>query len=105
MTFSASFPAEDCGSLPALTNGSSSGEKTTYPNKKAFICDDGFILRGSMVRKCQSNGTWSGVETFCEGSKQTFFIKSESTFHKHEAAKSLTGAEILIWSHRKPKKV
>ena len=62
------FPAEDCGPLLALTNGSSFGERTTYPNQKDFICDDGFILRGSMVRKCLPNGTWSGVETFCEGS-------------------------------------
>ncbi|KAL9989269.1 hypothetical protein ACROYT_G003802 [Oculina patagonica] len=58
--------AEDCGSLPMPTNGSVSGEKTTYPNQMAFSCDDGFIQRGSVIRKCQANGTWSGYATFCE---------------------------------------
>lgn len=59
--------AEDCGPLPVPTNGSSWGEKTTYTNQMAFSCDDGFIQRGSVIRKCQANGTWSGDITFCEG--------------------------------------
>lgn len=62
-------PAEDCGPLLSPTNGSSVGEKTTYPNTKTFNCRDGFILRGSKIRECRPNGTWSGVETFCEGIK------------------------------------
>ena len=35
-----------------------------------FSCDDGFIQRGSVIRKCQANGTWSGDATFCEGRLQ-----------------------------------
>ncbi|KAJ7383495.1 hypothetical protein OS493_027659 [Desmophyllum pertusum] len=58
--------AEDCGPLPIPTNGSSSVEKTTFPNKMTFSCDDGFIQSGSVIRKCQANGTWSGDATFCE---------------------------------------
>ena len=48
-------------------NGSISGNLTVYPNLVTFSCDPGFILRGSSVRKCQSNGTWDGYETVCEG--------------------------------------
>ena len=61
------FPAQDCGSLPVPTNGSSVGNLTTFPNKILFNCDEGFNLSGSDVRHCQANGEWSGIQTFCEG--------------------------------------
>ena len=48
-------------------NGSISGNLTVYPNIVTFNCDPGFILRGSSVRKCQSNGTWDGYQTACKG--------------------------------------
>lgn len=59
--------ANDCGPLQAPMNGTLSGDRTTYPNKINFNCEDGFILRGSTVRQCQSNKHWSGNDTFCEG--------------------------------------
>lgn len=62
-----SCPARDCGRLPVPTNGSSIGDLTVFPNKILFGCDEGFNLRGSVVRHCQENGTWSGNRTFCEG--------------------------------------
>ncbi|XP_020615812.1 CUB and sushi domain-containing protein 3-like isoform X2 [Orbicella faveolata] len=58
--------AQDCGSLAVPANGSSNGDLTVFPNKKVFGCDEGFLLRGSNVRNCQANGTWSGNQTFCE---------------------------------------
>ena len=48
-------------------NGSISGNLTVYPTVVTFSCDQGYILRGFSVRKCQSNGTWDGYETVCEG--------------------------------------
>ena len=57
-------------------NGTMFGKVTTYPNILRFNCDEGFILTGSSVRKCESNGTWSGNETKCQGST----IFSFSTF-------------------------
>ena len=59
--------AKDCGSLAMPMNGSVIGEETSYPNEVTFACDDGFIMAGSRIRKCQSNGIWSGNETFCRG--------------------------------------
>lgn len=59
--------ARDCGSLVTPTNGSSTGHKSTYPNKITFSCDDGFNMAGSRVRYCQSTGIWSGNQTFCIG--------------------------------------
>ena len=48
-------------------NGSSYGELTTYPNKVYFQCDEGFVLKGSSLRVCMANGSWSGNESSCEG--------------------------------------
>lgn len=59
--------AIDCGKLLAPRNGSMVGKETTYPNSLKFSCDEGFILSGSWLRKCQTNGTWSGNETKCQG--------------------------------------
>ena len=59
--------AEDCGALATPMNGSLVGSETTYPNKILFSCDEGFTLKGSNTRTCLSNGSWSGVNTVCEG--------------------------------------
>ena len=64
--------AKDCGPIGTPLNGTKRGRQTTYPNKVIFTCDDGFHLKGLNVRECQSDGAWSGVETFCEG-KTTLF--------------------------------
>ena len=61
------FVAVNCGGLSSPLNGSISGNLTVYPNIVTFSCDPGFIQRGPSVRKCQSNGTWDGYETNCEG--------------------------------------
>ena len=59
--------AKDCGSLAVPMNGSATGGETTYPNEVTFDCDEGFIMAGSRIRKCQSNGLWSGNKTSCTG--------------------------------------
>ena len=59
--------AKDCGALTTPSNGSLVGILTTYPYKVQFICDEGFILKGSKIRQCLSTGNWSGNESFCEG--------------------------------------
>ena len=59
--------AKDCGTLVTPVNGSVDGSKTTFPNEAIFSCDEGFILNGSTVRRCQSDGSWSGIRTSCHG--------------------------------------
>ena len=57
----------DCKQINAPKNGTVQGILTTYPNILEFACDYGFALHGSMARKCQKDGTWSGSDVFCEG--------------------------------------
>ena len=61
------FLAINCGVLYSPMYGSISGNLTVYPNIVTFSCNPGFILRGSSLRKCQSNGTWDGYKTVCKG--------------------------------------
>ena len=75
------FIAVDCGSLSVPMNGSSSGVSTVFPNGIQFSCDPGFILSGSALRMCQTNGTWSGFSTVCSGRLETLeAIKAVSFF-------------------------
>lgn len=64
--------AKDCGSLMIPKNGSLFGSETTFPSEVSFRCDEGFIMTGSEKRKCQADGTWSGNETSCTGTKYFF---------------------------------
>ena len=57
-------------------NGSFSGDPTVFPNRVLFDCDPGFILHGSSTRKCQANGTWSGLPTACIGMFKKKYILS-----------------------------
>ena len=59
--------AKDCGTLDVPLNGSINEHETTFPNEATFSCDEGFLLNGSTVRRCQADGSWSGINTSCEG--------------------------------------
>lgn len=62
------FVAKDCGIVKIPLDGSIVGpNRTTFPNSLTFTCDRGFLLKGSRVRQCQANATWSGSETYCQG--------------------------------------
>ena len=66
--------ARDCGKLPVPTNGSIIGKRTTYPNRLSFSCDEGFDLIGSIARRCEAGGNWSGQQPTCKGN---ILIKSK----------------------------
>lgn len=61
------FKAQPCIEvLTAPQNGSisCSGEQVTDQNC-SFVCDAGFILIGSNLRKCLSNNRWTGYNAAC----------------------------------------
>lgn len=103
--------AVDCGTLRAPLNGSIQGSVSTFPNVLDFCCDNGFILEGSAVRKCQANATWSGTTTFCKGALFDFVcLETAVTIHKesrpnerfilncdlHSTAKVTCGLQMLF---------
>ena len=59
-----------CGRLDKPTNGkiepkSCRGGNIYYGHECSFSCEYGYVLQGSAVRSCLSDGTWSGTQTHC----------------------------------------
>ena len=40
----------------------------TYPNTVTFACDEGYVLTGQSILRCESNGQWSGSSPKCQPS-------------------------------------
>ena len=38
----------------------------SYKDTCSFTCNTGYELTGSDTRTCQSNGSWSGIDTICK---------------------------------------
>ncbi|XP_064397067.1 CUB and sushi domain-containing protein 1-like isoform X5 [Halichondria panicea] len=55
----------DCLPLPLLTNGDISVNTTTFMSTASYSCDLGYQLDGDVIRTCQLNGSWSGIEPVC----------------------------------------
>ena len=55
----------NCSALDPPENGEKSGNSATYQSIATFSCDTGHFLTGSRNRTCQSDSTWSGMETVC----------------------------------------
>ena len=63
------FPPGTCssGTVEAPANSQTRTKTWTFlPNELHFICDEGYVLRGSPVRLC-INGEWSGANPECVG--------------------------------------
>ena len=61
-----------CSSLTDPDNGTIScrlGDDgvPSYEDTCSFTCNTGYELTGSDTRTCQSNGSWSGSNTTCNG--------------------------------------
>ena len=75
-----SYPTVMCPSH-SLTNGMVSYSDPTLGvgSVATRICDTGYTLNGGSTRTCQSDGTWSGSASTCEGEKRksaVFLLKS-----------------------------
>ena len=60
----------DCGGLRDPLYGRVDLDGTTLGSLATYSCNDGFVLEGDQMRKCQSDGQWSGREPVCK-SKHT----------------------------------
>jgi len=64
------YPVVPCSSLTDLNNGMiicSLGDDGvhSYEDTCSCTCNTGYELTGSDTRTCQSDGSWSGVNTNC----------------------------------------
>ena len=55
----------DCGNLRDPRNGDVDLTGTTVGSRATYSCDNGFVLQGNIIRKCQNIGEWSGKEPIC----------------------------------------
>ncbi|XP_052275174.1 sushi, von Willebrand factor type A, EGF and pentraxin domain-containing protein 1-like isoform X8 [Dreissena polymorpha] len=55
----------DCGSFPALHNGSVTTTNTILGSIAQITCDTGYILNGSSTSTCEVNGSWSSQNQSC----------------------------------------
>lgn len=70
------FEAINCGKPTLPDHGSVSGVSTRYPHSITFTCIIGYEIYGSVVRRCQANGTWSGNKTTCKRKIHCLFFRS-----------------------------
>eukprot|EP00058_Branchiostoma_floridae_P027893 XP_002613384.1 hypothetical protein BRAFLDRAFT_68379 [Branchiostoma floridae] len=54
-----------CPPLSPIANGQMSGGHL-FGDQVMFVCNSGYDLSGSPSRKCQADGTWSGVQPACD---------------------------------------
>lgn len=59
----------NCGILESPSNGQVSFNGTTFLFEALYVCDEGYeeSTGNDMLRRCQSNGTWSGNKPVCTG--------------------------------------
>ena len=64
-----------CGDPGSLVNGFRIGDKFTYEERVIYDCDAGYKLQGSIIRKCEGNGQWSGSTASCVGEELQMISK------------------------------
>ncbi|KAL9960402.1 hypothetical protein ACROYT_G033854 [Oculina patagonica] len=73
-----------CPQLFAPTNGSLQPCSNLSGQTCQFSCGRGYNLTGSRIRRCNSNGTWTGTQTQCNEIPTAFInnIGKQNTFNK-----------------------
>jgi hypothetical protein len=64
--FSSSLTVVKCSALQDPINGHLTSYSQYFGSIAQYYCDHGYQLNGSSLRRCQSNGTWTGNEPVCE---------------------------------------
>ncbi|XP_067886734.1 sushi, von Willebrand factor type A, EGF and pentraxin domain-containing protein 1 isoform X1 [Heterodontus francisci] len=55
----------NCGSPPALDNGSLAAEDYLFGSAVSYLCNNGYYLLGDYKLFCASDGNWAGVVPVC----------------------------------------
>ena len=65
LTFTANPGTVACPVLFAPANGNIDITVTTPGSTVSYSCDPGYVLEGSAMRMCQTNGVWTGSDPVC----------------------------------------
>ncbi|KAF2347040.1 Sushi/SCR/CCP domain, partial [Trinorchestia longiramus] len=55
-----------CGTPDVLDYGHIAGDSYSFSDKVTYECSPGYVLRGTNVRVCQVDGTWSDRSPYCD---------------------------------------
>ena len=72
---------DDCESLPNPFNGQVTLSGTAAGSIATYTCELG-LIGGDLIRVCQNDGTWSGVEAICQSKHK------QIKFRNHGALKN-----------------
>lgn len=55
-----------CGTPYLLQFGQIIGDSYTFTDKITYKCNEGYVLRGTNIRVCQVDGSWSDRDPYCD---------------------------------------
>lgn len=73
-------------------NGRRNNDNNQFEDTISFTCDDGYALRGSRVRRCRADGTFSGTPVTCEREYTRF-----QTCFEYQLSWLLTNTTFGVW--------
>ena len=77
------YTVVSCGDPGSLVNGFRIGDKFTYEERVIYDCNAGYKLQGSIIRKCEANGHWSGSTASCVGEELQIISTIYTRFRKN----------------------
>jgi len=92
-----------CGDPGSLANGFKIGDKFTYGERVVFDCNPGYKLQGSIIRKCEANGQWSGTVATCVASNCGSILHGPSgSFQSTNFPNNYPNNEYCTWEIQVP---
>ena len=71
------FLVIECEKVGTLLNGNiECTEDINFDSACLYTCDPGYKLRGSSMRRCKEDSSWTGDAPFCESMLEGFLLEA-----------------------------